>query len=57
MKHMNTIRGLSVLFLLIIINNSAIAQAEGIIKYRKNVMKQTGGHMGAIMDILKNIFH
>ena len=54
MKHMNTIRALSALFLLIIISNSAFAQAEGVIKYRKNVMKSTGGHMGAIVDILKN---
>ena len=47
MKHTNTIRALSALFLLIIISNSAFAQAEGVIKYRKNVMKSTGGHMGA----------
>ena len=32
----------------------AFAQSEGIIKYRKNVMKSTAGHMGAIVDILKN---
>jgi len=34
--------------------NFSFAQSEGIIKYRKNVMKSTAGHMGAIGDILKN---
>ena len=34
--------------------NLSLADSEGIIKYRKNVMKTNAGHMGAIMDILKN---
>ncbi|GIT03709.1 MAG: hypothetical protein CM1200mP28_09680 [Deltaproteobacteria bacterium] len=32
----------------------SFADSHGIIKYRQNVMKSTGGHMGAIVDILKN---
>ena len=34
--------------------NLSLADSEGIINYRKNVMKTNAGHMGAIMDILKN---
>jgi cytochrome c556 len=34
--------------------SSSLADSDGIIKYRKNVMKSTGGHMGAIAAILKN---
>ena len=33
---------------------SSFADSHGIIKYRQNVMKSTAGHMGAIVDILKN---
>ena len=33
---------------------SSFADSNGIIKYRQNVMKSTAGHMGAIVDILKN---
>ncbi len=29
-------------------------QEEGMIKYRKNIMKANKGHIGAIMDIMKN---
>ena len=36
------------------LGNLSLADSEGIIKYRKNVMKTNAGHMGAIMDILKN---
>ena len=32
----------------------SFADSHGIIKYRQNVMKSTAGHMGAIVDILKN---
>ena len=32
----------------------SFADSYGIIKYRKNVMKSVSGHMGAIVDILKN---
>ena len=35
-------------------NSSSLADSKGIIKYRQNVMKSTAGHMGAIVDILKN---
>ena len=35
-------------------SSSSLADSKGIIKYRQNVMKATGGHMGAIVDILKN---
>lgn len=42
------------LYLVIMFNNFAYSESEGIIKYRKNVMKSTAGHMGAITDILKN---
>ena len=34
--------------------SSSLADSKGIIKYRQNVMKSTAGHMGAIVDILKN---
>ena len=54
MIHIKTITALSALFFIVIFSNSVFAQSEGIIKYRKNVMKSTGGHMGAIIDILKN---
>ena len=54
MIHIKTITALSALFFIVIFSNSAFAQSEGMIKYRKNVMKSTGGHMGAIIDILKN---
>ena len=33
---------------------SSFADSHGIIQYRQNVMKSTAGHMGAIVDILKN---
>ena len=33
---------------------SSLADSNGIIKYRQNVMKSIAGHMGAIVDILKN---
>ena len=32
----------------------SFADSHGIIKYRQNVMKSVSGHMGAIVDILKN---
>ena len=54
MNHKKIITAFSILFFILIFSNSAFAQYEGIIKYRKNVMKSTGGHMGAIVDILKN---
>ena len=54
MVHIKIITAVSTLFFILIYSNSVLAQSEGIIKYRKNVMKSTGGHMGAIVDILKN---
>ena len=43
------------LFLLIFFYGTvSFAGSHGIIKYRQNVMKSVSGHMGAIVDILKN---
>ena len=44
----------SMLLLIFIYGTSSFADSHGIIKYRQNVMKSTAGHMGAIVDILKN---
>ena len=44
----------SMLLLIIFCVTSSFADSHGIIKYRQNVMKSTAGHMGAIVDILKN---
>ena len=41
---------LSILFF----SSSVSADSEGLIKYRKNVMKSTRSHMAAVADILKN---
>ena len=54
MKQIKKVAALTVLLLFCFIFSSSLADSEGIIKYRKNVMKSTGGHMGAIVDILKN---
>ena len=45
---------LTVLLSFCFFGSSSLADSKGIIKYRQNVMKATGGHMGAIVDILKN---
>ncbi len=42
------------LLLIFFYGTSSFADSHGIIKYRQNVMKSTAGHMGAIVDILKN---
>ena len=42
------------LLLFFFCGTSSFADSHGIIKYRQNVMKSTAGHMGAIVDILKN---
>ena len=44
----------SMLMLIFFYVTSSFADSHGIIKYRQNVMKSTAGHMGAIVDILKN---
>jgi len=44
----------SMLMLIFFYGTSSFADSHGIIKYRQNVMKSTAGHMGAIVDILKN---
>jgi cytochrome c556 len=44
----------SMLLSIIYYGTSSFADSHGIIKYRQNVMKSTAGHMGAIVDILKN---
>ena len=44
----------SMLLLIVFYESLSFADSHGIIKYRQNVMKSTAGHMGAIVDILKN---
>jgi cytochrome c556 len=54
MKQIKIVTVLSVLLSFCFFGSSSLADSKGIIKYRQNVMKATGGHMGAIVDILKN---
>lgn len=54
MKRMKIVAAVTVLLSVGFFVNLTLAESEGIIKYRQNVMKTNGGHMGAIMDILKN---
>ena len=54
MKQIKKVAALTVLLSFCFFVSSSLADSEGIIKYRKNVMKSSGGHMGAIVDILKN---
>ena len=54
MKLMKITSAAAVLLSVGFLGNLSLADSEGIIKYRKNVMKTNAGHMGAIMDILKN---
>ena len=42
------------LLLMFVFGTVSFADSHGIIKYRQNVMKSVSGHMGAIVDILKN---
>ena len=44
----------SILLLIVFYGSLSFADSHGIIKYRQNVMKSVSGHMGAIVDILKN---
>ena len=54
MKQMKNFAALTVMFSVCIFGNTSLADSKGIIKYRQNVMKATGSHMGAIVSILKN---
>ena len=54
MKQIIIVAALTVLLSFCFFSSSSLADSKGIIKYRQNVMKATGGHMGAIVDILKN---
>ena len=54
MKLMKITSASVVLLSLLFFGSSVSADSEGLIKYRKNVMISTRGHMGAIADILKN---
>jgi len=54
MKQIKKVAALTVLLSFCFFVSSSLADSKGIIKYRQNVMKATGGHMGAIVDILKN---
>ena len=45
---------ISMFVLIFFYGASSFADSQGIIKYRQNVMKSVSGHMGAIVDILKN---
>ena len=54
MKQIIKVATLTVLLSFCFFGSSSLADSKGIIKYRQNVMKSTAGHMGAIVDILKN---
>ena len=54
MKKMTLIKAVSMLIFIFAYGTSSFAVSHGIIKYRQNVMKSVSGHMGAIVDILKN---
>ena len=54
MKQIKKVAALTVLLSFCFFGSSSLAGSKGIVKYRQNVMKATGGHMGAIVDILKN---
>ena len=54
MKQIKKVAALTVLLSFCFFGSLSLADSKGIIKYRQNVMKATGGHMGAIVDILKN---
>ena len=54
MQQIIKVAALIVLLSFCFFGSSSLADSKGIIKYRQNVMKSTAGHMGAIVDILKN---
>ena len=54
MRKGTLLKAVSMLLLIIVCGTVSFADSHGIIKYRQNVMKSVSGHMGAIVDILKN---
>ncbi len=54
MKQIKKVAALTVFLSFCFFGSSSLADSKGMIKYRQNVMKSTAGHMGAIVDILKN---
>ena len=54
MKQIIKVAALIVFLSFCFFGSSSLADSKGIIKYRQNVMESTAGHMGAIVDILKN---
>ena len=54
MKKKMELTAVSILLSIIFYGSLSFADSHGIIKYRQNVMKSTAGHMGAIVEILKN---
>jgi len=54
MRKSTLLTALPLLLLIIVYVTVTFADSHGIIKYRQNVMKSVSGHMGAIVDILKN---
>ena len=54
MKQIKKVAALTIFLSFCFFGSSSLADSKGIIKYRQNVMKSTAGHMGAIVDILKN---
>ncbi len=54
MRECTSKTAVSLLLLFFVSGTVSFADSYGIIKYRQNVMKSVSGHMGAIVDILKN---
>ena len=54
MRNKMILTAVSILLSISFFGTLSFADSHGIIKYRQNVMKATAGHMGAIVDILKN---
>ena len=54
MRKCTSKKAVSLLLLFFVYGTLSFADSHGIIKYRQNVMKSVSGHMGAIVDILKN---
>jgi len=54
MRNRMILTALSIFLSITFFGSLSFADSHGIIKYRQNVMKSTAGHMGAIVDILKN---
>ena len=54
MRKKMKLKAVLILLSIIFYGTLSFADSHGIIKYRQNVMKSTAGHMGAIVDILKN---